>query len=257
MGIRTLIVDDEPLCRERVRSLLAPWPQIEVVGECAFGADAIRMLGAHQFDLLFLDIQMPDVTGFEVIERAGIDRTPLVIFVTAFADYAVDAFEVHALDYLLKPIERERFDRAVARALAELSEVGEPSRRERLDGLLRTVRPASSGDVERLLVRSGSRLVFVRACDVDWLEASGNYVAVHVGAETHLMRQTMARLEARLDPARFVRIHRRALVNLDALRELRSDEMGECVAVLRNGQRLPVSRRCRQRIEAAFERGLR
>jgi two-component system, LytTR family, response regulator len=257
VGVRTLIVDDEPLCRERVRSLLAPWPQIDIVGECAFAADAIRMLATHDLDLLLLDIQLPDASGFEVIERAGVDRTPLVIFVTAFADYAVDAFEVHALDYLLKPIERERFDRAVGRALAELDEPEKASRRERLDGLLRTVRSESSGDVERLLVRSGPRLVFVRACDVDWFEANGNYVGVHVGRETHLMRQTMARLEARLDPTRFARIHRRALVNLDALRELRRDDLGECVAVLRNGERLPVSRRCRQRIEAAFENGLR
>jgi two-component system, LytTR family, response regulator len=119
------------------------------------------------------------------------------------------------------------------------------------------VRPASSGDVERLLVRSGSRLVFVRACDVDWFEASGNYVGVHVGRETYLMRQTMARLETRLDPAHFARIHRRALVNLDALRELRPDDLGECIAILRNGECLSVSRRCRQRIEAGFAHGLR
>jgi two-component system LytT family response regulator len=257
MSVRTLIVDDEPLCRERVRSLLESWEQIEIVGECAFGADATHVLNTQDLDLLLLDIQLPDVNGFEVIERAGIDRTPLVIFITAFADYAVDAFEVHAFDYLLKPIERGRFDGAVARALAALNGSEKPSQRDRLGGMLRTVRPENRSDAERLLVRTGARLVFLRACDVDWFEADGNYVGVHVGGETLLMRQTMARLEARLDPAHFARIHRRALVNLDALRELRTDDLGGCIAVLRNGARLPVSRRCRRWIEAGFDHGLR
>lgn len=256
MSLRALVVDDEPLSRERVRALLSSWPEIEVVTECGFADDAVQVLTTRDLDLLFLDVQMPDGTGFDVIERAGLERTPLVIFVTAYADYAVDAFEVHAFDYLLKPIDRARFDSAVGRALEELAEPG-GALRERLGGLLRTVRLGQEGDAERLLVRSGTRLVFLHARDIDWFEASGNYVSVHVGRETHLMRQTIARLETRLDAAHFARIHRRALVNLDAIRELRRQGPGDCVAVLRTGERLPVSRRCRQRIEAAFEHGLR
>jgi two-component system LytT family response regulator len=254
MTVRAAIVDDEPLCRERVRTLLEGWREVEVVGECAFGADAVRLLRDTRIDLLFLDIELPDLNGFEVLEQADVERAPLVIFATAFSSYAVDAFEVYALDYLLKPIAPDRFDRAVARALGELASPGGPSHGERLAGVLRTVRPSADDDLERLLVRAGERLVFLRAADVDWFESAGNWVTAHVGKEAHLMRETMTRLEMRLGARRFLRIHRRALVNLDALRELRPDETGEYVALLRSGALLPVSRRCRQRIEAQFRR---
>jgi two-component system LytT family response regulator len=252
--VRAVIVDDEPLCRERVRTLLAPWPQVVVSGECRRGEDVVRLVRSTPVDLLFLDVQLPDFDGFEALKRCGPERAPLVVFVTAFSDYAVDAFEVHAIDYLLKPIERERFDVAVARSLAALEEPGMPPLAERLDGLLRTVRPSSDLDRDRLLVRVGGRLVFVRAADVDWIESAGNYVTLHVGREAHLMRETMVRLESRLADLGFVRIHRQALVNLDALRELRPDEDGEYLALLRSGQALAVSRRCRQRLEAQFSR---
>jgi two-component system LytT family response regulator len=253
-AVRTVVVDDEPLCRERVCALLETWPQIVVAGECARGENAVRLIRSTRVDLLFLDVQLPDFDGFEVLERCDPERTPLVVFVTAFSDYAVDAFEVHAIDYLLKPIERERFDVAVARSLAALEEPIPPLPAERLNGLLRTVRPSSHYDRERLLVRIGERLVFVRATDVDWIESAGNYVMLHIGRQTHLMRETMARLESRLAISGFARIHRQALVNLDALSELRPDESGEYVAQLRTGELLAVSRRCRQRLEAQFIR---
>jgi two-component system LytT family response regulator len=250
--IRAVVVDDEPLCRERVRSLLASWPEIIVVGECDRGESVVRLVRSTRVDLLFLDVQLPDFDGFEALKRCGPERAPLVVFVTAFSDYAVDAFEVHAIDYLLKPIERGRFDVAVTRSLAALDAPGSPPPGEQLSGLLRTVRPSSEHDRERLLVRIGGRLVFVCSADVDWIESSGNYVTLHVGRQTHLMRETMARLESRLAGLGFARIHRQALVNLDALRELRPDESGEYVALLRSGQALAVSRRCRQRLEAQF-----
>lgn len=254
MSTSALIVDDEPLCRERIRMLLQPWPQIDVVGECGLGADAVRALRSRPVDLLFLDIEMPDLDGFEVIEQADPEHTPLVIFVTGYSDYAVDAFEVHAFDYLLKPIRRERFDGAVDRALHQMSGASGRERRERLDALAETLRPPQGGYVDRLVVRDGARWVFVRTAHVDWFEAAGNYVAVHVGGATHLIRQSMSALERRLDPAGFLRLHRRTVVNLDAVRELQPDAMGEYVALLRGGQRLPVSRRCRRKVEERFGR---
>lgn len=253
MSARALIVEDEPLCRERIRVLLRQWPQIDVVGECARGADAVRALRSMPVDLLFLDIQMPDLDGFQVIEQVGLERAPLVIFVTGHAAYAVDAFEIHAFDYLLKPIRRERFDSAVERALQQIP-ASESDRRQRLGGLLDTMRPPQGAYAERLVVRDGARWVFLRTEEVDWFEAAGNYVTVHVGKSAHLMRQSMTGLERRLDPSTFIRVHRRTLANLDAIRELQPDDMGEYVAVLRGGQRVPVSRRCRQKVEALFGR---
>jgi two-component system LytT family response regulator len=252
MSARALIVDDEPLCRERIRVLLGAWPQIQVVGECARGEEAVRHLRAAPVELLFLDVQMPDLDGFGVIERAGTERAPLVIFVTGYADYAVDAFEAHAFDYLLKPIHRERFESAVDRALQRLPRADEGARRRSLDGLLQTVRPQAGEGSDRLVVRDGARWVFLRAADIEWLEAAGNYVAVHAGKGTYLVRQTMSALERRLDPRHFLRVHRGTLVNVDAVREMAPDDGGEYVAVLRTGQRLPVSRRCRQQMEARF-----
>jgi two-component system, LytTR family, response regulator len=249
MSARALIVDDEPLCRERIRVLLGQWPQIDVVGECARGADAVAVLRSTPVELLFLDVQMPDLDGFGVLEQTGLEHAPLVVFVTAYADYAVDAFEVHAFDYLLKPIRGERFTSAVDRALQHLPQGDAHSRRQRLGALLEEVRPAAGAYAERLVVRDGARRVFLRTADIDWFEAAGNYVTVHVGKASHLVRQSMTALERRLDPACFVRVHRRALVNLDAIREMQPDPIGEYVAVLRDGQRLPVSRRCRQRVE--------
>ena len=267
MSLRALVVDDEPLCRERIRSMLARWPQFTTVEDCAFGTDAVARLRGADFDLLFLDVAMPDRSGFEVLEQAGLDRVRLVIFVTAYADYAVDAFEIHAFDYLLKPVDLRRFCEAVDRAVGALScgdasgarrgeapphfsstvPFGDASTASRLGRLLETVRPSA----ERLLVHKGPHLVFVQTSNVDWFESAGNYVDVRVGRETYVLRQSLVQLETQLEGDLFVRIHRHLVVNLDALRTLRG-EAGECVAVLRTGKALVVSRRCRQKLESRF-----
>jgi two-component system LytT family response regulator len=271
VSLRALVVDDEPLCRERIRSMLARWPQFTTVEECAFGTDAVARLRGADFDLLFLDVAMPDRNGFEVLEQAGLDRVRLVIFITAYADYAVDAFEIHAFDYLLKPVDLRRFGEAVDRAVDALScgdasgarrgeapprlsstvPFGDASTASRLGRLLETVRPSPDGWAERLLVHKGPHLVFVQTSDVDWFESAGNYVDVRVGRETYVLRQSLVQLEAQLEGDLFVRIHRHLVVNLDALRALRG-EAGECVAVLRTGETLVVSRRCRQKLESRF-----
>jgi two-component system LytT family response regulator len=250
VSLRVLVVDDEPLCRERIRSLLVRWPQFTTVEECAFGADAVERLRGADFDLLFLDVAMPDRNGFEVLEQAGLDRVRLVIFVTAHADYAVDAFEIHAFDYLLKPVDQRRFSEAVDRAVHALASP-DASTTSRLGRLLQTVRPSPDRPAERLLVRKGPHVVFVPTSDVDWFESAGNSVHIHVGRDTYVLRQSLVQVEAQLESDRFVRIHRHLIVNLDALRGLR-DEAGEHVAVLRAGATLAVSRRCRQKLESRF-----
>ena len=199
--IRALVVDDEPLARERVLTLLQHEEDVEVVGECGDGAQAVTAIQQHAPDLVFLDVQMPGIDGFEVIEAIGADRMPTVIFVTAYDEYALRAFEVHALDYLLKPFGRDRFQQTLqhARAIARA-----PARRRlgrRLLALVNDIKPEPPTQLERLVVKSGGRVFFLRTDEIDWIEAAGNYVRLHLGEESHLFRETMNRMEARLDPA--------------------------------------------------------
>lgn len=223
MTLRVLIVDDEPLARQTIRLLLASDPEIEIAGECN-GVDAEALIARQRPDIMFLDIQMPEVGGFDLLERVGADTVPVVVFVTAFDQYALKAFEVHALDYLLKPFDDKRFYEALRRAKEQHRDRGE--RRF----------------VERFLVRVRDRVLFIRADDVEWIEAADYYASLHSGGKTHLLRQTMNDLEQQLDPERFVRVHRSAIVNIDRVREMHPMFRGDSMLVLDDGTQLRLSR---------------
>jgi two-component system LytT family response regulator len=248
MKIRTLIVDDEPLARERVRTLLGEEPDVDIVGECGDGVEAIDAIEREAPDLVFLDVQIPEIDGFGVLERVGPDKTPVVVFVTAYDQYALQAFEVHAVDYLLKPFDQDRFQKAMARARQSVQLHHSGDVNERLVALLQDLK-TPQGHLERLVVKSSGRLFFLRVEEIDWVESSGNYVCLHVGAESHLLRETMNGIEAKLDPARFIRIHRTAIVNIDRIKELQPLFHGEYDVVLRTGTTLTLSRGYRDRIQ--------
>ena len=246
MKLRVLIVDDEPLARERLRVLLRDAPEVQVVGECGDGRRALAAIRRRRPDLLFLDVQMPELDGFAVLRALDPTELPAVIFVTAYDRYALRAFEVHALDYLLKPFDRERFHRALARARTQIERDRRGTLDARLLALLEDLRPGRKR-LERLVVKEGGRVFFLRAEEIDWVEAQGNYARLHIGRETHLVRETMARLEAGLDPKQFARIHRSTIVNLERVRELLPDFHGDSVVVLRDATRLTLSRGYRER----------
>ena len=247
MKIRTLIIDDEPLGRERIRALLASDPEIEVIGECAEGRQAITAIEQRNPDLVFLDVQMPEVDGFGVLEAICDERMPVIIFVTAYDRYAVQAFEVHALDYLLKSYDRERFSAAVQRAKVEIQRSQEGLLNERLAGLLENLQ-TKKDRLTRLVIKSAGRIVFLRVEEIDWIEAADNYVRVHAGKESHLIRETLQSLEKRLDPGKFLRIHRSFLVNLDRIRELRPIFHGDYAVKLADGTELTLSRNYREKL---------
>jgi len=252
--LSALIVDDEPLARERIRTLLADEPDIDIAGECADGREAVAAISRRAPDLLFLDVQMPELGGFEVLEAVGLDRVPAVIFVTAFDRHALRAFEVHALDYLLKPFDRERFRNAVDRARSDLASGGAHGALEpRLLALLEELE-AHRKRVERVVIKSGGRVFFLRVGELDWIEAAGNYARLHVGRESHLLRETMKALESRLDPEAFVRIHRSAIVNVDRILELRASFHGEYVITLIGGHQLTSSRGYSERLHQLLGR---
>ncbi|MEO8504391.1 MAG: LytTR family DNA-binding domain-containing protein [Acidobacteriota bacterium] len=244
MPLRTVIVDDEPLARERLRQLCRTERDLELVGECGDGQAAVEAIETLHPDLVFLDVRMPGVDGFGVLEAVGGERFPGVVFVTAYDEYAVRAFDVHAVDYLLKPVSRERFSRAVDRVRSH----GADGLSEKLVALLGDLR-REERYLERLLIRSGGRIVLVKVEDIDWIDGAGNYLKVHVGREAYLLRHTMAGIEERLDPRRFLRIHRSTIVHVDRIVELQTAYSGEYVAVLRNGTRLVISRSYRGKLE--------
>jgi len=246
--IRTLVVDDEPIARERVLSLLQQEDDVEVVGECGDGAQAVAAIQHHMPDLVFLDVQMPGVDGFGVIEAIGAEKMPTVVFVTAYDEYALRAFEVHALDYLLKPFGRDRFRQTLTHARAHLDRRRAGDLGRRLLALVNDIKPEAP-KLDRLVVKSGGRVFFLRTNDLDWIEAAGNYVRLHLGEESHLFRETMNRMESRLDPKRFVRIHRSRIVNTERIKELQPWFNGEYVVVLHNGARLPLSRGYRDKLQ--------
>jgi two-component system LytT family response regulator len=245
--IRTLIVDDEPLGRERIRTLLAADPEIEVIEECPDGPRAIAAIERARPDLVFLDVQMPEVDGFGVLDAIAGERMPAIIFVTAYDRYAVQAFEVHALDYLLKSFDRERFQAALQRAKAEIRRSREGLLNERLTGLLEDLQ-AKQKRLTRLVIKSAGRIVFLRVEEIDWIEAADNYVRVHAGRESHLIRETLQSLGNRLDAEKFLRIHRSTLVNLDRIRELRPIFHGDYLVRLNDGTELTLSRSYREKL---------
>lgn len=244
MSLRVLIVDDEPLARERLRGMLQKEAGIEIVGECSHGREAVEVARQLKPDLMFLDIQMPELDGFQVLRELG-DRLPAVIFVTAYDQYAVKAFEAHALDYLLKPFKPARLRQAVARARQQLEQPGSHDLSERILALLRE-QAAPSEQVSRLAIKEGERVRFVRVVDIAWIEASGNYVVVHTGSSRHMMRETLGALEARLPPQKFLRLSRSALVNVDQIEAVQPAERAEHVAVLKSGARVVVTRGVRE-----------
>jgi two-component system LytT family response regulator len=253
--IRTLVVDDEPLARERLTSLLSAEADIEIVGQCRDGEEAVTAITDHTPDLVFLDVQMPAMNGFEVIEAVGTERMPLVIFVTAFDQHALKAFQVRALDYVLKPFDRERFQEALQRARAQIQrdETGDLGRR--LLALVKDLR-RDQPKTDRLVVKSGGRLFFLRTDEIDWIEASGNYVRLHVGPTSHLLRETMNAIEGRLDPEKFFRIHRSRIVNMERIQEMQPWLNGEYAVLLRTGTRLTLSRGYREKLQDRLARSV-
>jgi two-component system LytT family response regulator len=250
MTLRALIVDDEAVARRRVRRLLQKEVDVQVVGECADGAAAVEAITDERPDLVFLDVQMPELDGFEVLQRLPPRRLPAFVFVTAFDRYALRAFEVHAVDYLLKPFTAERFQQALARVRERRT-----SPPDGLRALLDDLR-AKAAYLRRLAVHAGRRVVLLDVGEVDWLQAADNYVTVHAGRREHLVRTTLAELERQLDPERFVRIHRSAIVAIDRVRELHPATHGDFDVVLHDGTRLTLGRRWRDRLERALGRPL-
>lgn len=244
-------MDDEGLARQRIASLLRTDPDIEVVGECGDGQSAVNAIGTLQPDLIFLDVQMPAMNGFEVLEATSREHTPAVIFVTAYDRYAVQAFESNAVDYLLKPFKRERFADALQRAKGRLTH-GSPV--PYADALARLVRQYQS-EQQRLIVKSEGRVVFLRLDEIEWIEAAGNYVRVHAGGEAYAVREKISAMEEKLSPQRFLRIHRCLIVNLDFVKESRPCGGGECTLVLRSGKELPVGPNYVRQIENLLNLG--
>jgi two-component system LytT family response regulator len=252
MKIRTLIVDDEALGRTRVRHLLKNESEFEIIGECADGQQAVAALSSFQPDLLFLDVQMPELNGFEVLAQIPAEQMPVVIFVTAFDQFAIKAFEAQALDYLLKPFEDERFFQSLHRARNYLADDGSKKLSERLLKLAKGFSPVNKC-ITRMAVKAGGRMVFLNVLEIDWVEAVGNYLKLHIGSESHLLRGRLSELEKRLDPEQFFRIHRSTLVNLDRVKEFQPLFKGEGVVILKNGARLGVSRGCSQRLQKQLQ----
>jgi len=242
-----MIVDDEPLACERIRMLLDGEPELEIVSECRNGKDALQAIEKLKPDLVFLDVQMPELTGFEVLDRLDPVRMPVVIFVTAYDRYALKAFEVSALEYLLKPFDRERFRRALDRARAELDRRKDGLVNEKVLKLLSELQ-RSKKYVDRLIVRAGGRVLFLLADEIDWIEAAGNYVRLHAGKEEYLYRETMTKLEEQLNPERFARIHRSTIVNIERIKELQPWFRGDYMILLRDNSKLILSKTYRARL---------
>jgi len=253
--IRTLVVDDEPLARGVIREMLEDDPEVEIIGECINGHEAIAAIQELSPDLLFLDVQMPELGGFAVLEALKTERMPFVIFVTAYDQYAVRAFEVHALDYLLKPFDRERFEAAWQRAKNQIKKERETEREQRILALLEELK-AGPKYLERLVVKTGGRVFFEDTDDIYWIEAEGNYVRVHNEQKSYLLRETISGLEAQLDPKKFLRIHRSAIVKIDRIQELQPWFHGEYRVILHNGTQLTLSRNYRENLQEVLGKAL-
>lgn len=245
--IRAIIVDDEPLARRRIRRMLAADSAVEIVADCSGGREAIEAIGRRAPDLLFLDVQMPEVDGFAVLQSIKPEKMPLVIFVTAFDQYAIRAFEFYALDYLLKPFDRRRFEKALERAKSRLSGARGEDLGQRALSLLEELK-ARSSHIERLVVKSGGRAFFLKTDEIDWIEAEGKYVRLHVGKQSHLLREAISSLESQLDPKKFPRIHRSTIVNIERIRELQPWFHNEYRVILRDGTELMLSRSFRKKL---------
>jgi two-component system LytT family response regulator len=248
--IRTLIVDDEELARDRIQTLLEMQPDVEIIGVCTDGLSALEAIEKQHPDLVFLDVQMPGLDGFEVVEQLDPANAPAIVFVTAHDGHAIRAFEIHALDFLLKPFDQTRFEKALDRARGKVkSSKGTSVIDSQLVSFLEELREERKYP-ERLIVKSSGRVFFVRTEEIDWVEASGNYVKIHTKSEAHLLRESMKNMEAKLDPKIFVRIHRSAIVNIDRIKELEPWFHGEYIVIMRDGTRLTASRVFSDRLSA-------
>jgi len=245
--IRAIIVDDEPPARNKIRELLKAESDIELIDECSNGKEAVASITSKAPDLVFLDIQMPELDGFGVIEAIGPEHLPAVIFVTAYDQYAVQAFEVHALDYLLKPFDRQRFQTALNRVRKGLEPDHRDELNDQLNSLLRQLKGPKK-QTERFVIKSGGRVFFLKNDEIDWIEAAGNYVRLHVGTETHLLRETMSAIQKKLDTGTFIRIHRSTFVNIEKVKELQPWFHGEYVVIMRDGTQLTMSRSYRSNL---------
>jgi two-component system, LytTR family, response regulator len=258
--IRTIIVDDEKPARRRLRELLEKRTEIAVVAECSNGAEAVRQIRALQPDLLLLDIQMPGLDGFGVVDEIGPAQMPATIFVTAYDQYALKAFEVSALDYLLKPFSDERFESSLARVLSFVSGRRREELSQRILSLLDQIQPKQPNNagapLDCLMIKDGGRIHFLRVEEIDWIEAAGVYVQVHTAGKIWLHRISLSELEAKLDARRFIRIHRSTIVNLSRIRELRPHSHGDFLVALHDGAELKLSRSYRQKIEASLGQSL-
>jgi len=257
MKIHALIVDDEAPARARLRHSLRDEADFEVIGECANGREAIEAIRRDKPDLVFLDIQMPRLTGFDVCAQLNDADVPLpfIIFCTAYDQYALKAFEVHAIDYLLKPFDRERFKLALAQARNQLRRARPRPADHRLAGLLNDLR-ADVKQNDRLVFKQDGRVILVRANAIDWLEADGNYVRIHCGSESHYVRETLASLEVQLPAETFMRVSRSAIVNLDRIKEFQPLFYGDYAVLLQTGAKLTLSRNYRDRLEKLLEKRL-
>ena len=245
--IRALIVDDEPLARERIAMLLGRHPDVAIAGECGDGESALDLLLKDEIDLVLLDVQMAGIDGLAVAELIPADRLPVIVFVTAYDEYALRAFRAHALDYLLKPVQAERFDSALARARTYL--LG----RDHETQLLSLRRELHGGAYRRrVAVRKGDRIVIVRTDDIEWLEAQGNYIRIHTAEGGFLTREPLHQFVSTLDPSRFLRVHRSAVVNIERVRELRIDDEGRLSVVLAGSQVLRAGAAYRAQVEDVF-----
>ncbi len=249
--IRTVIVDDEPLARRGIRAHLKEERDVEIIAECSNGREAVHVIKEQAPDLVFLDVQMPELDGFGVLEALNVEHLPSIIFVTAYDKYALRAFEVHALDYLLKPFDTERFTRAMERARAQIERRSISDLSHRLQSLIDDLR-TNQKYAERLVIKSAGRIFFLGVEELDWIEAADNYVRLHSGGDTHLLRETMNSLESRLDPGQFLRVQRSAIINVRRIKELHPLFRGEYEIVLHNGTRLTSGRGYRDRLQELF-----
>jgi two-component system LytT family response regulator len=255
MKTRVLIVDDEPLARDRLRDLLAADSEVELVGECCDGPEAVAAIKGGKPDIVFLDVQMPGTDGFGVVQEVGVEDMPATVFVTAYDRYALQAFEVNALDYLLKPYDRERFQQALRRAKEQVASRRTADAQENLLALLGSVK-AEQKFLQRVAIKTGEGITFLRVEEIDWIEAAGNFVRFHAGGKTHLLRETMNNLEAKFDPEQFLRIHRSTIVHIEAIKELQPLFHGDYAVILRDGTQLTMSRGYRPKLQKFFGNSL-
>lgn len=253
--MRTIIADDEPLARKKLRLMLNSEPDIEIIAECQDGEETVRALTTCESDLLMLDIQMPDMDGFEVLSRVS-PNIPMVIFTTAYDRHAVRAFEAHALDYLLKPFDHERLHQSVKRARAEMLKAHDRETTHRVLKYLSERVTTGERATRRFVIKTGGRVIFLSFDEIDWVEAAANYVKLNVGKQSYLLREGIGHVAERLDPAQFIRIHRSIIVNIEKIKELQPVNSGEYIVVLKDGKELSCSRGYRAGLQQFIDKTL-